>query len=187
MSLGDTQSTTRFVRTPFIKLFFINRLKLLIAENYWHCSFTYSFAQFTHLCTAGATVRGQPHCTFTQKRVLILTQPWFPDRCSEATLRSLVSAGVLYLWFLSVCSSPFPLLAWSKLTHLWLMDAFSSLLVSSVYQFLGDFHVLSHGTYVSTLHPLFSGDSYSIHMCRSPGSPFRQTCAEGFSWQKQCC
>lgn len=65
-----TQRTTRFVRTPFIKFFFFNRLELLIAENYLHYSFTYSFALFTYLHTAGATVRGQPYCP--QKWMVIL-------------------------------------------------------------------------------------------------------------------
>lgn len=67
------------------------------------------------------------------------------------------------------------------------MDTFTRLLVSSVHQFLGDFHVLSHGTYASTLHPLFSGDGSSIHMCRPLGSPFRQAHAEELSWQDQRC
>lgn len=141
-----------------------------------------------HLYIAGPTVRGQPDCTLAQKWFVTLTQPCFLDNCLETPLRSLVLAGVCY-----ICSFDLHVVThflswpWSELSHHRLTDMFTSPLVSSVYQFLGDFRVLSLGMYISILHTLLFGDCSSILFCRSLGSPFRQACAEVFLWQEQCC
>lgn len=68
------------------------------------------------------------------------------------------------------------------------MDRFTSLLVSSVYQFLGEFHChhVPCVHQVSTVHPLFSGDGSSISMWGSWGA-YPGRLVQRFSWQKQCC
>lgn len=111
-----------------------------------HYSFTHPFAQLTHLHTAGATVRGQPCCTQSQKWMVIPIQPWFLDRCLETPLRLLVPAGVCYTCSFCLHAAAHFLSRHGLLCHRWLMDTFTSLLVSSVCQFLAAFHVLAHGS-----------------------------------------